>query len=288
MDARPSARWRGGDPAPPQSPSVLLAGLARLPAPLAARGMDDNRNLVAPYSGKNDNPKTNTKVESDAPNSASGASPHRLARRRERAARTRLTSMSIEPGNGTGASREPAPPRRDEPQHAWPGWPTDCRLPPQARERLERRWRLLTRHGMELRPCVLGPPEAFSAQLAPLNPGHWFWPRIDPARTGRRSATVGFRLGLSCAGWNEQPSAEEFHAAVHAQRPTERQQAIVYAWGLEATEIELIRAWAEQAYSWRTLVSGLHKAGFDVYSQIRVINDFAQTGQMAGIRLWEP
>ena len=35
---------------------------------------------------------------------------------------------------------------------------------------------------------------------------------------------------------------------------------------------------------WRTLVSGLHKAGFDVYSQIRVINDFGQTGQMAGIR----
>ena len=27
--------------------------------------MDYNRNLVAPYSGKNDNPKTNTKVESD-------------------------------------------------------------------------------------------------------------------------------------------------------------------------------------------------------------------------------
>ena len=141
---------------------------------------------------------------------------------------------------------------------------------------------------MELRPSVLGPPEAFSAQLAPLNPGHWFWPRIDPERTGRRSATVAFRLGLSCAGWNEQPTAEEFHAAVHAQRPTERQQAIVYAWGLEATEIELIRAWAEQAYSWRTLVSGLHKAGFDIYSQIRVINDFAQTGQMAGIQLWEP
>ena len=146
----------------------------------------------------------------------------------------------------------------------------------------------MKRYGMELRPCVLGPHAAFSPELAPLNPGYWFWPRIDAERTRSRSATVAFRLGLSCAGWIEQPSAEEFHAAVHAEEPTERQQVIVYTWGLEATGIELIRAWAERAYSWRTLVSALHKAGFDVYPQIRLINDFAQTGEIDGVQVWEP
>ena len=39
-------------------------------------------------SGKNDNPKTNNKVESDRRNHASGASPYRLSRRREGAVRT--------------------------------------------------------------------------------------------------------------------------------------------------------------------------------------------------------
>ena len=160
---------------------------------------------------------------------------------------------------------------------AWPGWPSDCTLSPDVRKRMEQGWRLLTRYGMELRPCRLLPPAAFSAELAPLNPGHWFWPRVDPKRTAEKSAAVGFRLGLSCAGWVEQPTTEEFYAAVHTQEPTARQKTIVYGWVLEATDIDLIRAWAERAYSWRTLVRALHKAGFDVYPRIKVLNELAET-----------
>ena len=92
---------------------------------------------------------------------------------------------------------------------------------------------------------------------------------------------------MSCAGWNEQPTAEEFHEAVHAKAPTERQQTIVYTWGLEATPFELIHAWAERAYSWRALVTALQKAGFDVYPRIRLINDFARTGKINGVQIWE-
>ena len=90
------------------------------------------------------------------------------------------------------------------------------------RKELNHRWDMLLRYGMEQRPCMLGPPAAFSAELAPLNPGHSFWPKVDRARTGKRSGTVAFRLGMSCAGWNQQPTTEEFHEAVHAQSPTER------------------------------------------------------------------
>ena len=165
-----------------------------------------------------------------------------------------------------------------------PDWSS---LKPAKRKELNHRWDMLVRYGMEQRPCMLGPPAAFSAELAPLNPGHSFWPKVDPARTGKRSGTVAFRLGMSCAGWNQQPTTEEFHEAVHAQSPTERQQTLVYTWGLEATPFEIIHAWAEQAYSWRTLVTALEKAGFDIYPRIRLINDFATTGEIDGIRIWE-
>ena len=158
---------------------------------------------------------------------------------------------------------------------------------PAERKKLEHKWDMLLRYGMELRPCMLGPAAAFSPDLAPLNPDRSGWPTIDPAKTGKNSGTVAFRLGMSCAGWIEQPTAQEFHEAVHAEEPDERQQTIVYTWGLESTDIELIHAFAEQAYSWRTLVTALQKAGFDVYPRIKLINDFATTGEMDGVLIWE-
>ena len=39
-----------------------------------------------------------------------------------------------------------------------------------------------------------------------------------------------------------------------------RQQAIVCMWFLEATNGELVTAWAEEAYSFRELVSAVHRA----------------------------
>ncbi len=166
-------------------------------------------------------------------------------------------------------------------------WPPDCTLGPELRRRLEERWERLKRYGMELRPCALAPPEAFSDELAPLDPGYWFWPRIDPDRTGPRSATIEARLGLGCAGWIRQPTPAEFHEAVHAENPSPRQQTIVYAWALESTETELVHAWAERAYSWRTLVTALHNADFDVYPRIRIINHYALVGETSGFEPWE-
>ena len=148
------------------------------------------------------------------------------------------------------------------------------------------RGRLLERYGGEARPCVLGPPEAFSDTPAPVNPGRWFWPGIDRERMGPNSRTVAGRLNQSCCGWPKAPTAPEFYRAVRAEEPTRRQRTLVYTWGLEADDIEVAHAWAEHAYTWRQLVRALHKAEFDVYTRIRAINQHAVTGRMNGIDLW--
>ena len=155
------------------------------------------------------------------------------------------------------------------------------------REALEQEWQRLSRYHLDLRPAVLGPPEAFPDALAPLNPDLRYWPRVDPGRMREKSRAVALRIGLSFAGARRQPTTEEFYAAVHAEAPTEAQRCLVYAWVLQATEMDLIHAWVEQAYSWRQLVRALHHAEFDVYSQIRIINDFASRGECDGVRLWD-
>lgn len=148
------------------------------------------------------------------------------------------------------------------------------------------RGRLLERYGGEARPCVLGPPEAFSDTPAPVDPGWWFWPRIEPHQMGPKSRSVASRLNQSCCGWPKPPTALEFYEAVRAEEPTSRQRTVVYAFGLEADEVEVAQAWAEHAYTWRQLVRALHKAGFDVHTRIRAINQHAVVGHMNGINLW--
>ena len=113
------------------------------------------------------------------------------------------------------------------------------------------RGRLLERYGGDARRSVLGPPEAFSDTRAPVNPGWWFWPRIEPEQMGPNSRTVASRLNQSCCGWPKAPTAPEFYQAVRAQEPTRRQSTLVYAWGLEADDMEVAQAWAEHAYTWR-------------------------------------
>ena len=148
------------------------------------------------------------------------------------------------------------------------------------------RGRLLERYAGEARPCVLGPPEAFSDTPAPVNPDWWFWPRIEPDQMGPKSRSVASRLNQSCCGWPKARTAPEFYEAVRAEEPTRRQRTVVYAFGLEADEVEVAQAWAEHAYTWRQLVHALHKTGFDVYTRIRAINQHAVVGHMHGIDLW--
>ena len=71
---------------------------------------------------------------------------------------------------------------------------------------------------------------------------------VPDGETGRRSRTVTSRLRMSCAGWRQVPSAEEFHDAVHQPAGTDRETAILLTWFHEAEMAEQLDARLEEAY----------------------------------------
>ena len=136
------------------------------------------------------------------------------------------------------------------------------------------------------RPCLLGPPEAFPHEPAPAS---YFddWTGHDRARMGPGSAAVARRLASSCAGWPERPSAAEFYAAVHAERPDARQLALIATWAREASYLDIIDAWGEHVYTIRELVAAFHKVeGLYAFTRFRWLNHMALVPEAAGIPLW--
>ena len=108
---------------------------------------------------------------------------------------------------------------------------------------------------------LLLPPERFSDE--PATP--WHGQRIGaptaPEKTREHSLAVASRLGFSCAGWPRRPSSVEFYEAVRGNPLTERQVAILDTWATEANWPELMAAWTQHAYTFRELVTALHRAG---------------------------
>lgn len=94
-----------------------------------------------------------------------------------------------------------------------------------------------------------------------------------PGGTG--SPTVAVRLCRATAGWKKPASAVEFQRALAARRPTRREENILDAWVTEATPVELFRAWAERAYTPRTLAAALRRAGLKKCKAARFLNNFA-------------
>ena len=136
------------------------------------------------------------------------------------------------------------------------------------------------------RPCLLVPPEAFSDQPAPAS---YFddWTGHDPARMGPSSMAVARRLASSCAGWPRRPSAAEFYAAVHADRPDALQQQLIAAWAQEAAYLDIIDAWGEHVYTIRELVAAFHKVeGLHTFTRFRWLNHMALVPEADGIPLW--
>ena len=144
------------------------------------------------------------------------------------------------------------------------------------------------RKHLEDRPmfCKLGPPEAFSDELATERDFQRLCNGLDPALTGPRADAVRWRIVSSCAGWETRPTTEEFYAAVRAANPTRRQRAIVLMWATEATLWEILEAWAQRAYTIRQLVRAMHLAHFDYPDRIREINQWAEVGRYNGQEIW--
>jgi len=110
-------------------------------------------------------------------------------------------------------------------------------------------------------PHTLAPPEAFRHEGSRAAIRRRYVHEDDAVRIGRASRTVARRIASSCCGWNVRPSSEEFHDAIRAPRPSRRQRNLVNMWWQEATNDELVLAWAEDVYSFRELVAAIHAAG---------------------------
>ena len=125
------------------------------------------------------------------------------------------------------------------------------------------------------RRCALSPPEAFSADPAPPEAIERLCPGIDRAETGRNARAVAGRIGSSCAGWARPPTPAEFYEAVRAERPSERQKAVVLMWVTEATTHEIMAAWAQHAYTFRQLARAAAAAGLTYPGPIQQLNYIA-------------
>ena len=111
------------------------------------------------------------------------------------------------------------------------------------------------------RQVRLLPPEMFSDDPATREDFARACERGNPNLTGKKSEAVHWRIVNSCSGWRQRPTTEQFHDAIHAEKPTNRQKAIISMWANEADWRELLQAWAQRAYTLQGLVRAMHRAG---------------------------
>ena len=84
---------------------------------------------------------------------------------------------------------------------------------------------------------------------------------IPADEIGPNSRTVARRIASACAGWRRSPTPREFFDAVRTDKPSPRQAGIITMWLREATDDDLILAWAEEAYTFRQLARAIHRSG---------------------------
>ena len=137
-------------------------------------------------------------------------------------------------------------------------------------------------------PCELGAPEAFSDEYAPASALEILQESRRRTRPiGRNSEVTAGRFLSSCCGWEKRPDGREFYDALRADTLTGRQKAMICVWSAEATSWELLAAWAERVYTWRMLVTAMHKVGrLGTYKRFREINAMALVPEHDGVRLW--
>ena len=105
------------------------------------------------------------------------------------------------------------------------------------------------------------PPERFSDDLADDDAYYDAFDGRRPPQRGRTSRALNIVMVTRCAGWDRRPRGEDLYDAFHAKSPSARQLHMVRTFFCEGDEQLLIQAWAQQAFSHRTLVRALHAAG---------------------------
>ena len=129
----------------------------------------------------------------------------------------------------------------------------------------------------ETEPCDLLPPEAFHGPGESPTDRRSLRERlgVDEAATGPNSEAVRSRFASCTAGWPRPPTAAELYDAIRAERPSDRQHVVVDAWLREASCGDIVRAWLEEAYSWRELAAAIHRTGHRRHCLNRCLNQFA-------------
>ena len=130
-------------------------------------------------------------------------------------------------------------------------------------------------------PCEIGPDEAFSdeadEQEAPKEPRTGI---VITTKNADKYDITRRLFNSLCCGWPEPPTPEEFYAAVHAEKPDERQRVIVDFWISEARPDDWIAAKRRGGYSWRALAKAARKTGKRAYRRWRTLNMFASKPEL--------
>ena len=124
-------------------------------------------------------------------------------------------------------------------------------------------------------PNILGPPDVFPDDRPTKAYREWCGHRVPDEEAGPNSRTVTSRLRMSCTEWRDVPTAQDFYRAVHHPEGTDAEAAMLLVWYHEADMGEQLYAHLEGAYSWRALVTALHRVGLIHGEGARRINRFA-------------
>ena len=108
--------------------------------------------------------------------------------------------------------------------------------------------------------CPLVKAETVYDGKAPTE-GRALDPQWDDDKVGPKARVFTDRIMSSCAGWPKWPTSEELYEALHAEQLDRRQQAMVSMWVNEASEVEIMDGWIQEAYTLRELVEAMHRTG---------------------------
>ena len=105
---------------------------------------------------------------------------------------------------------------------------------------------------------------------------------------GANSKTVRGVLGRKTCGWRSQPTSREFFEAVRkpTRDKTRRERTVAEAFFVEATDSEILLAWAEGAFTWRQAARTMRNDPGTSSRRALWLNQRANCATWRGFRLW--
>ena len=105
---------------------------------------------------------------------------------------------------------------------------------------------------------------------------------------GPNSRTVRGVLGRKTCGWPTTPTSQEFYDAVRkpTAEKTPRERTVSEVFFVEATDSEILTAWAEGAFTWRQAARTMRNDPGTSSRRARWLNQRANCRTWNGFRLW--